>query len=288
MELYASSRDCIARTREAAWIAVDNEDLGPRPCGLVRIALNDTSPLRSLSPRATPRQSESRSKSKSLSAFCRSPRIRPIPAVVGGRTAPSSSTASPSFSSKVVSGQRRHRVVTASSRRKNEEARVDFLRMMCMEAAQQQEDVRYSPHKTEAECQVMAAITRSHQALLGQYERAIEIRAVLDQEQTQWRHQSPANRGVNTSPKNSWSTSRKLDPVLGRKHTKNPPAFLSDDVNQCSLKHALQTSEKLAQIIDKLGSQADSEGLGRSVVKKLGFSSVDQKQEGENNSNIYK
>jgi hypothetical protein len=139
-----------------------------------------------------------------------------------------------------------------------------------MDAAQDEEDTRFTPTSTDAERQVMAAIVRSQQALLCQYERAIETRAALDEEQRAWCHQSPAKRGVNTSPKNSWSTSRRLNPVSSKKHTKNPPAFHTDDVHQCSLKNARRTSENLARIIDTASAKNGSH-LGRSVVKTLGF-----------------
>ena len=160
--------------------------------------------------------------------------------------------------------------MTPASRKKAEYARVDCLRMMCMDAAQDEDDVRCSPTSTDAQRQLMSAITRSQHALLGQYERVIETRAALDQEQQVWRHQSPTKRGVNTSPKNSWSTSRRLNPVSSKKHTKCPPAFRSDDVHRCSLTNARTTSEKLARIIDK--ASATQNDLGRSVVKVLGFS----------------
>ena len=144
-----------------------------------------------------------------------------------------------------------------------------------MNAAEDEEKIRFSPTSTDGERAVFAAITRSQHALLSQYERAIGLRSVLDQEQAQWRHQSPSERGVNTSPKNSWSTSRRLGKLSSKKHTRNPPAFTSDDVHHCSLKNARRTSEKLARIIDA-ASRKEAERQGAGVVKKLRFSSVER------------
>lgn len=243
----------IDKIREAAQIAVDRDIGIHRPGELRKIPLN-SSPLE---PRS---QSHSgRLPQKTISKFCID-------------NSPLQKKSKAQDRTQKTSRYRRRRRLNLEHKRKIEAQRVDRLRMMVLDAAQDEEDTNASPGATKGERKVMQAITRSHHALLTRYERTVEIQNALDQEHAHWRHQSPAERGVNTSPKNSWSTSRFYNPMSTKKHTKNPPAFHSDDIHLISLRNAHDASEKLGQIVDEVSSS--KEQIGKSVVKKLGFNHI--------------
>ena len=244
---WDSSAACIARTREAAEISVDR----------------DTGLLRSMEIRALPVDAPSPSRGGSDgSAVARAP--GPAANRQGGGR----------HQSTVKTGvtHQRPRRQTPALRRREEKCRINRMRMVVLDAAREEEDVQQNARTTPGQRALASAIRRSQETLLCEYSIAVRNMQALEDEQYEWRNQSPTRRGVNTSQKNNWSTRRGawVARLSTAKTTKNPPWDNSDQITRVSVTKAGKTSRRLGSVLDMLMERVEA-GTGTAVVRRIGF-----------------
>lgn len=130
-------------------------------------------------------------------------------------------------------------------RRQQERVRVSKAKALVLEAQQDEQNEHKRNNSTSGERTLATSIRRAHEVLLKSYTKSIKTTRALEAEQLEWRHQSPAKRGLNTSPKGTWSTTRgkritALSSISTSKlrgnqvRTTNPPVFNSDNVLRLS------------------------------------------------------
>ncbi len=254
--MWGSSAACIARTREAARLAVD------RDTGLLRSAEIRALPVDAPSPALRAGGATlARAAAPRAAAARRAPADRP-----GGGPADSDRRG--------VTGKtkRRPRRQTPASRKKAEARRIGRMRMVVLDAARQEEDVQQDARTTPGQRALATAIRRSQETLLAEYSASVLNTQALEDEQHEWRHQSPTRRGVNTSPKNSWSTMRgaRVTRLSATKATKNPPWASSDQLIRVSVTKSARTSRRLGSVLDMTMERAEAE-TGTAVVRRIGF-----------------
>ncbi len=125
--------------------------------------------------------------------------------------------------------RRRPKQTSAAARRR---ARVQKAEMLVNESNQYLNEVQSNHLSSKAEIKLAMSLRNSQNVLLRSYKKSIKNLVALEAEQKEWRNQSPSKRGVNASPKGTWSTKRgsSIKSLTKIPKSRNPPAFKSDNL----------------------------------------------------------
>jgi hypothetical protein len=159
-----------------------------------------------------------------------------------------------------------------SSKAQVRKAQIKRAHLLVQDSLDYLKQVQSDASSTAGELQLAMSMFNSQNVLLRSYQKSVESTSALEEEQKEWRYQSPSKRGVNTSPKRSWSTKRgtKISSVSGQSthcteqiKTRNPPAFRSDNVLLLSPRTSKRSTCRYGALI--------SNSLPISGGKKLNF-----------------
>ena len=151
-------------------------------------------------------------------------------------------------------------------------AQIKRAQLLVQDSLDYLKQVQSDGSSTAGELQLAMSMFNSQNVLLRSYQKSVESTTALEEEQKEWRYQSPSKRGVNTSPKRSWSTKRgtKISSVSGQStrcgeqiKTRNPPAFKSDNLLLLSPRASKRSTSRYGTLI--------SNSLPTSGGKKLNF-----------------
>ena len=182
------------------------------------------------------------------------------------------SSSSSSSSALSTTPQKPNHPKKRSSKAQVRKAQIKRAHLLVQDSLDYLKQVQSDASSTAGELQLAMSMFNSQNVLLRSYQKSVESTSALEEEQKEWRYQSPSKRGVNTSPKRSWSTKRgtKISSVSGQSthcteqiKTRNPPAFRSDNVLLLSPRTSKRSTCRYGALI--------SNSLPISGGKKLNF-----------------